>query len=51
MGNICGGSSTVEHHSSYTNSVAYLGVGENGNVVKNSGGSVHDHGANVPLSP
>ncbi|GAB2210444.1 hypothetical protein Droror1_Dr00015710 [Drosera rotundifolia] len=51
MGNICGGSSTVEHHSSYTNSAAHLGVGGNGNVVKNSGGSVHGHGANVPLSP
>ncbi|KAL9261467.1 putative serine/threonine-protein kinase CST [Drosera capensis] len=51
MGNICGGSSTVEHHSSYTNSAAHLGVGGNGNVMKNSGGSVHDHGAKVPRSP
>ncbi|KAL9259447.1 putative serine/threonine-protein kinase CST [Drosera capensis] len=51
MGNICGGSSTVEHHSSYTTSAAHLGVGGNGNVVKNSGGSVHDHGAKVLPSP
>ncbi|GAB2210312.1 hypothetical protein Droror1_Dr00015576 [Drosera rotundifolia] len=31
--------------------LCYGRVGANGNVVKNSGGSVHDHDANVPPSP